>query len=120
MPSQEEFDELKGRLEKLENHVAGAATPQFTDEELAAFKKVSSAMADTGDFCGINDCFRPRLCSTVDFCGINDCFRPRLCSTVCSVCRTCWTVCIFECTCGPCNLGGFNAGGVQRFNGLGG
>ena len=49
MPSQEEFDELKGRLEKLENHVAGAATPQFTDEELAAFKKVSSAMADTGD-----------------------------------------------------------------------
>ena len=63
MPSQEEFDELKGRLEKLENHVAGAATPQFTDEELAAFKKVSSAMADTGDFCGINDCFRPRLCS---------------------------------------------------------
>ena len=103
MPSQEEFDELKGRLEKLENHFAGAATPQFTDEELAAFKKVSSARADTGDFCGINDCFRPRLCSTV-----------------CSVCRTCWTVCIFECTCGPCNLGGFNAGGVQRFNGLGG
>ena len=102
MPSQEEFDELKGRLESLEKQITSSAAPQFTDEELTAFKKVSSAMADTGDFCGINDCFRPRLC------------------TVCSVCRTCWVPCIRECTCGPCNTGPFTTGGLQRFEGLGG
>ncbi len=105
MPSQEEFDELKGRLESLEKQVTGGAAQQFSDEEMAAFKKVSSAMADTGDFCGINDCFRPRLCT--------------VCS-VCSVCRACWVPCVNECTCGPCNIGGFNVGGLQRFNGLGG
>ena len=102
MPSQEEFDELKGRLESLEKQVAGGAAPQFTDEELAAFRKVSAAAADFGDFCGINDCFRPRLCS----------------GSVCVVCRSCWTPCIFECTCGPCNQGPIIGGGLQRFGGL--
>jgi len=102
MPSQEEFDELKGRLESLEQQVAGGPTSKFTDEEMAAFRKVSSAM-DTGEFCGINDCFRPRLCAGV-----------------CSVCRNCWTPCIFECTCGPCNNGPIIGGGLQRFQGLGG
>ena len=104
MPSQEEFDELKGRLESLEKQVAGGTAPQVTDEELAAFRKVSSAMADFGDFCGINACFRPRLCS----------------GSVCTVCRSCFTPCIFECTCGPCNQGPIVGGGVQRFGGLGG
>ena len=55
-----------------------------------------------------------------EFCGINDCFRPRLCSTVCSVCRSCWVPCIVECTCGPCNQGPIIGGGLQRFGGLGG
>ncbi|HMQ36941.1 MAG TPA: hypothetical protein PKE46_04255 [Micropruina sp.] len=103
MASQEEFDELKGRLESLEKQVAAGAAPQFTAEELAAFRKVSAAAADFGEFCGINDCFRPRLCSTV-----------------CSVCRSCWVPCIVECTCGPCNQGPIIGGGLQRFGGLGG
>lgn len=103
MASQEEFDELKGRLENLEQQIAGAVPQQFSEEELAAFRKVSSAM-QFGEFCGINDCFRPRLCVT----------------TVCTACRTCWVPCIMECTCGPCNQGPIAGGGLQRFGGLGG
>ena len=102
MPSQDEFDELKGRLESLEKQVAGGSAATFSDEEMAAYRKVSSAMADVGDFCGFNDCLRPRLC------------------TVCTVCRSCYVPCIFECTCGPCNQGPIIGGGLQRFNGLGG
>ncbi|MFT4294172.1 MAG: hypothetical protein QM582_02035 [Micropruina sp.] len=105
MPSQEEFDELKGRLESLEQQVAAGAAPKFTEEELAAFRKVSAAAADYGDYCGINDCFRPRLCT----------------GGVCAVCRTsCFVPCIYECSCGPCNIGPIVGGGVQRFGGLGG
>lgn len=107
MPSDEEFDALKGRLENLEKRIGGASLSDFTDEEIAAFKKVSAA-ANFGEFCGINDCFRPRLCSGT------------LCSTVCTVCRTCFVPCIFECTCGPCDVGPLGGGGLQRFGGLGG
>ncbi|TDN91832.1 hypothetical protein [Microbacterium sp. BK668] len=103
MPSQEEFDELKGRLESLEKQIGGAAPPDFTEEELATFRKVSAAAGYYGEFCGINDCFRPRLCFTT-----------------CTVCRTCFVPCIYECTCGPCNQGPIMGGGLQRFGGLGG
>lgn len=102
MPSQEEIDELKGRLESLEKRVTGAAPPEFTDEELAAFKKVSAAVG-YGEFYGINDCFRPRLCITV-----------------CTACRTCFVPCLYECTCGPCNQGPILGAGLQRFGELGG
>lgn len=102
MPSQEEFDELKGRLESLEKQIAGAAPQEFTEEELAAFRKVSAA-ANFGEFCGINDCFRCRVCAVC---------------RVCQVCRVC-KVCDFECSCGPCNVGGI-IGGIGGFNQFGG
>ncbi len=107
------------RIEKLELEIAElrklveAATatsrqaPEFTDEEMKAYRKVSDAISSNyGEFCGINDCFR---CIAVC----------RVCQNLCSVCRVC-KVCIFECSCGPCNVGGGLMGGqISRFNDLG-
>lgn len=109
MPSQEEFDELKGRIVELENKLSQATTPaakaSVTAEEMQAYAKVRDLLAaDYGDFCGINDCYRPVL----------RCY---------SNCMTrCISRCIYECTCGPCNLdpGTMVPGGLQRFGGLGG
>ena len=107
MSSQEDFDALKGRIEELENKLAaaasGASSKSLTPEELQAFVKVRDALAaDWGENCGINECFRPRLC-----------WRP---CTACTACRAC----IFECTCGPCMNGPLSQGGLERFGGLGG
>jgi hypothetical protein len=75
-------------------------------DEIRAYQKVRDVIAaDWGEFCGINDCFR---------CIINRCLR-------------CYTPvpipiprpCDFECSCGPCNVGGMG-GGLGRFSGLGG
>ncbi len=110
MASQEEFDALKGRIEELENKLAAAgasasATAAFTPEEMAAYQKVRDVIAaDYGDFCGINDCFRPQRCI-------------KLCDYFCV--QRCIQRCIFECTCGPCNIGPMT-GGIERFGGLGG
>ncbi|MBK8459717.1 MAG: hypothetical protein WAS07_02935 [Micropruina sp.] len=115
MASQEEFDALKGRIEELELKLQGAAAAAsapaasaLTAEELQAFVKVRDVIAaDWGENCGINECFKPRLC-----------WRCTVCTT-CSVCRAC-AVCVNECTCGPCNNGPMIPGGFERFGGLGG
>ena len=108
MPSQEEFDELKGRIVELENQLKGRAVQRdvssITPEEMQAFVKVRDVVAgDWGEFCGINDCFR---------CVVQRCLQ------LCIV--RCIQVCIFECTCGPCNQGQVGGGGLGRFGGLGG
>jgi len=105
MPSDEEFEELKGRIVELENQLRRRTTKRVTDitpEEMETFQKVRDVIAtDFGDFCGINDCFR---------CIVN-------CIQLCIV--RCIQPCIFECTCGPCNPGTFGTAGVSRFGGLG-
>ena len=108
MPSQEEFDELKGRIVELENRLQGRTTRRgdlssLTPEELQAYAKVRDVLAgDWGEFCGINDCFK---------CIIAHCWQP---------CLRCWQPC-FECICGPCNPGLLTGGGVVgRFGNLGG
>lgn len=115
MATQDEFDALKGRIEELENKLQAASAPgptaasaALTAEELKAFVKVRDVIAaDWGENCGINECFKPRLCWR--------CFP----CTTCSVCRAC-AVCINECTCGPCANGPIVQGGFERFGGLGG
>jgi hypothetical protein len=110
MSNQEEFDELKGRIVELENKLSkGSATREsaagITAEEIQAFEKVRDVIAsDWGEFCGINDCYR--------------CIVVQRCVTTCI--KTCYSPCIYECTCGPCNIGGFGGGNVGRFGGLGG
>ena len=105
MPSDEEFEELKGRIVELENQLKQRSTKRVTDitpEEMATFQKVRDVIAaDFGDFCGVNDCFR---------CIVQ-------CIQLCIV--RCIQVCIFECTCGPCNPGTVGTTGVSRFGGLG-
>ena len=79
-----------------------APVSDLTAEEIRAFRKVRDIVAfDPDTVCGINECFK-----CVNICRVNP-----VCVAVCRVCR----VCDFECTCGPCNIGG--RGG--RFGGLG-
>lgn len=109
MPSEEEFDELKGRIVELENQLRAKRgtrdAASITPEDLEAFTRVRDLLAggDFGDFCGINDCFRCIITRCVGLCIVR-CIQP----------------CIYECTCGPCNLGQFGGGGAGRFGGLGG
>jgi hypothetical protein len=118
MPSDEEFEELRGRIVELENQLAqrGAARQDMaslTPEELQAFAKVRDMIATDVGQCGINDCFRCVVSHCVGTCV----FR---CLHQC-LCVRCIQPCIFECTCGPCLAGGqVDLGGIGRFSGLGG
>ena len=110
MPSEEEFEELKGRIVELENQLAkgGAArgaVAEVSEEELKAFVKVRDVLVftDWGENCGINECFK--------------CIVVQPCTTLCI--QRCIVTCIVECTCGPCLQGGGLPGGVGRFGGLG-
>ena len=105
MPSQEEFDELKGRIVELENALKGrAAAPSAADltpEELATYQKVKSALgADS-----VYPCTPPCV----------KCYPP--CYPCYHPCSPCY--CVTECTCTPC-LQQVSGGGVGRFGGLGG
>ena len=109
MPSEEEFEELKGRIVELEGQLSKGGNlrrmaADITDDELQAFVKVRDVIAftDWGEFCGINDCFK--------------CIVVQPCISLCT--QRCFTPCIFECSCGPCNMGGA-PGGVSRFGNLG-
>ncbi len=100
--------ELSARIARLEKLVESLASqherPEVTDitaQELTAFRKVRDVLAfDPDTVCGINECFK-----CISLC--------RVCQ-VCAVCRVC-KVCDFECTCGPCNIGGMSG----RFGALG-
>jgi hypothetical protein len=109
MPTDEEFEELKGRIVELENQLGQRGVKRtsepITPEEMQAFAKVRDVLAaDWGGFCGVNDCFR---------CIVQNCWQP--CITRCLP-----PPCIVECTCGPCNIGAAGGGGLSRFGGLGG
>jgi hypothetical protein len=54
-----------------------------------------------------------------EFCGPNDCMTFCLRCVRCVRCTRCITVCINECSCGPCNTGGGGFGG-GGFGSLGG
>ena len=104
----EDVKKLELRIKELENKLKefqGAAAPEeLTKEEIAAYRKVSSALASFNDWeCGINECKPIGIC--------------RVCS-VCRVCRIC-RICINECTCGPCNICriGGSGGGFSDFGG---
>jgi hypothetical protein len=105
MADQPDIKRLELRIQELENqlkHFQAAAVPQdISKDEIAAFHKVSAALASFDDWGG----------------GIND--RPifvcRVCR-VCQVCRVC-RICINECVCGPCNIcsSGGQGGGFSGF-----
>lgn len=102
----EDIKALSARIEALEKMLSQTVQPtqvsDLTADEIRAFRKVRDIVAfDPDNVCGINECFK----------CINIC---RVCSVCVAVCRVC-RVCDFECTCGPCNIGG--RGG--RFGGLG-
>lgn len=104
----EDSKSLELRLAEIEKKLDALATRRtavasLSKDEIEAYRKVRDVLAaDWGDFCGINDCFR--------------------CVQLCARCVTtrCIVRCINECVCGPCNLGGGIAGGLGRFEGLGG
>ncbi|WP_152189445.1 hypothetical protein [Georgenia satyanarayanai] len=110
MADEAEFEALKGRIVELENQLktqqVRRGVKDLSPEDLQAYARVRDVIAaDYGEFCGINDCFR----------CISRC-------TVCAVCVVrCLEVCIHECTCGPCNVGGLGSIGnaAGRFGGLG-
>ena len=101
MPSQEEFDELKGRIIQLENQLqAKAAKQDVSAEEMQTYIKVRDIVA-------LEACWAAG--------GIR-CFA----SAAAIQCFACWGPCVNECACGPCNVGRYGASAVQRFGYLGG
>lgn len=104
MAEQSDVKKLELRIQELENQLkqfqAAAAPQDITVEELATFRKVSSALSFAGEWeCGINEC-RPL--------GL------RICR--CAICRVC-RACINECICGPCNICSVGGGGFSGFGG---
>ena len=103
----EDIKKLELRIKELENKLkeyqAAAAPEELTTEDIAAYRKVSSALAFNDWECGINECKPIGIC--------------RVCS-ICRVCRIC-RICINECTCGPCNICriGGSGGGFSDFGG---
>jgi|SRR5829696_5713558 len=104
----EDVKKLELRIRELENKLkefqTTAAPEELTKEEIAAYRKVSSALSALDDWgCGINECKPIGIC--------------RICSG-CRICRICRT-CINECTCGPCNICrmGGSGGGFSDFGG---
>lgn len=101
----EDVKKLELRVRELENQLKqfqAQATPQdLTKEEIAAYHKVSSAIAAGEWECGINECMPIKICAC----------------RICRICRTC--VCINECICGPCNICRIGGGG-GGFSGFGG
>ena len=102
--------ELKARVAELEKLLKASSQPVvITADEMAAFRKVSDALAASADIedCGINECWRPPVLRCVQRCVVRCVQR-------------CVVRCIFECSCGPCNVGPIASGGFARFEEFGG
>jgi hypothetical protein len=101
----DELAELKARVAELEKLLKSRSQPaEITADEMAAYKKVSDALAfDVGD-CGINECYRMPVLKCVQRCIVVKCI----------------VKCTYECSCGPCNVGGYMGGGFSRFEEFGG
>ena len=111
MADDEAMKALEGRIAALENSLAGKSRPaveDLTDEEIATFRKVR-------DIVGADATALPAATTSAFVCRV--CVVCTVC-TVCAVCRVC-RVCDFECSCGPCNVGGGigGAGGFSQFGG---
>ncbi|HEX2295259.1 MAG TPA: hypothetical protein VHN37_08125 [Actinomycetota bacterium] len=99
---------LEMRIKQLEDQLQGqraaSQTAEPTDisaDEIATYQKVRDVVG-IDPACGINECYvRPKL-PPIGYLCIKPCLPPP---------------CIYECTCGPCNVGGWRGGG---FGGLGG
>jgi hypothetical protein len=101
--------ELEDQLKELR---ARREPDDVSADEIRAYQKVRQMIsADWGDFCGINDCMR----CLVRLCGPCIKWPSETISRCVHLCA-----CIIECSCGPCNVGGFERGGLSRFSGLGG
>jgi hypothetical protein len=96
--------ELEDQLKELR---ARREPSDISADEMKAYRKVREVIAaDWGGGC-ISECMR----------CVGPCIKwPS--ETISRCIRLC--ACIFECACGPCNFGGFEAGGAGRFSGLGG
>lgn len=103
---------LEEQISRLNQALSATAKPKAVDisaDDVASFHKVRDALAggDWGEFCGINDCFRPRPC-LVQPCVV--------------ACRPCIVQCINECTCGPCRACAIDPatlGNIGRFQQFG-
>src|ERR671916_2136352 len=109
MAGEEEVRRLEARIVELEDQlkaVRGTREPvDISAEEMQAFRKVSAAVASDLACSGacLSEC---RVCIVLR------------CVTACLRCSTGPCIidpCIVECSCGPCNIGGFAGGGGGRF-----
>ena len=104
MPAKDdELAQLRARVEQLEALLTARREPtDLTADEIAAYHKVSGLLAaDWGDFCGINDCYRPVF---------------HHCYTACFRCITrCINECISECNIMPPMGVAARRGGLARF-----
>lgn len=98
--------DLEVRLERIEKALGVGKTPEVSDDELAAYHKVRTALWEGGS-CGINE--------------TSPCIVVTSVCRICQVCRACVVcrACDVECTCGPCGFGTIQQGGLSRFGGLG-
>lgn len=101
--AEEAVKRLEARIVELENELKTLRGPQPTDisaDEVQAYLKVREVVDWEGGckLCG--------PCIVWPSETISRCVR--LCA------------CLVECTCGPCNIGGFERGGLSRFSALGG
>ena len=110
--SDRDMKSLELRLERIEKAIDSLGSPgrreaKLSEDDVAAYHRVREALWEEGT-CGINE-----TSPCVFSCHIVD----KICKVV-PVCK----VCIFECTCGPCNqftdLGDI-IGGLGRFRTLG-
>lgn len=99
----DEVEALKQRVAQLEKLLEARREPaDITADEIRAYRKVSDILAaDWGEFCGINDCFRPVI----------------RCVAACI--QRCVVRCINECTCGPCGGVSWGGGEISRFEQFG-
>jgi hypothetical protein len=102
--SKDDVEALRRRVAELEKLLEARREPvDVTADEIRAFHKVSDLLAmDWGDFCGINDCYRPPVIRCANRCV-----------------QGCVVRCIYECSCGPCNQGPWGTGGISRFEQFG-
>lgn len=113
MAKEEDVKRLEARIVELEDQLKAVRTTRepvdISAEEIQAFRKVSDALASDLACSGacLSEC---RIC-IVHRC-VSACLR-------CGGGPCIIDPCIVECSCGPCNIGGFAGRGGGRFSSLG-
>jgi hypothetical protein len=107
MPEEKEAKTLEMRVAELEDKLSKVT---FTEEELAAARKVATAMpAVPAALCVISSC-------VIHQCIVHQCIIHQCIISQCI--QQCIRQC-FECSCGPCAVGGGSLGRAGGFGTLG-